>query len=146
MPFRKGIEILFSLREKYKDEGDDFMQMFGKLLMNSLYGENISKDITEELDFILKIGQAQNMMRSFWDFWRLPNGEHLVKLKQDDGFGCETDLKNTMPTHLGSFIVNNSKKIMKIFIPESDGLKTKNVYDSDTDSLYNEKNTSGCFR
>ena len=47
-PFRKVIEKLFALRQKYKDEGNDVMQLLVKLLMNSLYGENIRKDIEEK--------------------------------------------------------------------------------------------------
>ena len=47
-PFRKVIEKIFALRQKYKDEGNDVMQLLVKLLMNSLYGENIRKDIEEK--------------------------------------------------------------------------------------------------
>ena len=47
-PFRKVIDKLFALRQKYKDEGNDVMQLLVKLLMNSLYGENIRKDIEEK--------------------------------------------------------------------------------------------------
>ena len=47
-PFRKVIDKLFALRQKYKDDGNDVMQLLVKLLMNSLYGENIRKDIEEK--------------------------------------------------------------------------------------------------
>ena len=47
-PFRRVIDILFKLRKKYKDENNDVMQLLVKLLMNSLYGENIRKDIEEK--------------------------------------------------------------------------------------------------
>ena len=46
-PFRKVFDKLFALRRKYKDENNDVMQLLVKLLMNSLYGENIRKDIEE---------------------------------------------------------------------------------------------------
>ena len=46
--FRKVIDKLFALRQKYKDENNDVMQLLGKLLMNSLFGENIRKDIEEK--------------------------------------------------------------------------------------------------
>ena len=45
--FRKVFDKLFDLRQKYKDENNDVMQLLVKLLMNSLYGENIRKDIEE---------------------------------------------------------------------------------------------------
>ena len=46
-PFRKVIEKLFALRQKYKDEKNDLMQGLVKLIMNSLYGVQIRKDINE---------------------------------------------------------------------------------------------------
>ena len=68
----------------------------------------------------------------------MPNGEYIVNLKQDDGLECDTDLKNTMPAHLGSFILSNSKRIMNDFIREINAFKN-NVYYTDNDSLYIEK-------
>ena len=47
-PFRNVIDKIFALRQKYKDEGNDVMQLFVKILMNALYGENIRKDIDEK--------------------------------------------------------------------------------------------------
>ena len=47
-PFRKVIDKLFALRQKYKDENNDVMQLLVKLFMCSLYGENIRKDIEEK--------------------------------------------------------------------------------------------------
>ena len=46
-PFGKVIEKLFALRQKYKDEKNDLMQGLVKLIMNSLYGVQIRKDINE---------------------------------------------------------------------------------------------------
>ena len=47
-PFRNVIDKLFVLRQNYKDEGNDVMQLLVNLLMTSLYGENIRKDIEEK--------------------------------------------------------------------------------------------------
>ena len=46
-PFRKVIEKLFASRQKYKDEHNDLMQGLVKLIMNSLYGVQIRKDIDQ---------------------------------------------------------------------------------------------------
>ena len=46
-PFTKVIEKFFALRKKYKDEKNDLMQGLVKLVMNSLYGVQIRKDINE---------------------------------------------------------------------------------------------------
>ena len=47
-PFRKVIDKLFALRQNYKDENNEVMQLLVKLLKNSLYRENIRKDIEEK--------------------------------------------------------------------------------------------------
>ena len=46
-PFRKFIETLFALWQKYKDQGNDIMQGLVNLFMNSLYGAQVRKDIIE---------------------------------------------------------------------------------------------------
>ena len=46
-PFRKVIEKLFGLRQKFKDEHNDLMQRLVKLIMNGLYGVQIRKDIDQ---------------------------------------------------------------------------------------------------
>ena len=43
-------------------------------------------------------------MRKFYNIGNyLPISEFIVRLKQDGGLECETNIKNTMPAHLGSF-------------------------------------------
>ena len=46
-PFKKVIDKLFEPRQKYKDEINEVMQLLVKLIMNSLYGEFLRKDILE---------------------------------------------------------------------------------------------------
>ena len=46
-PFRKVIEKLFALRQKYKEEKNDLMQGLVIIIMNSLYGVQIRRDINE---------------------------------------------------------------------------------------------------
>ena len=57
-------------------------------------------------------------------------------MKQHEGEESEFDLKTIMPGHLGSFLLSISKKIIKTFIRENNGFKTKNVYFTDNGSLY----------
>ena len=47
-PIRRVVDRLFALRQKYKDENTDVMKLLVKLLVNSLYGENIRKDNEEK--------------------------------------------------------------------------------------------------
>ena len=73
------------------------------------------------------------------DYWRLANGNYIVKLSLDEGADSELEQKNTMPSQLAAFILSNSKRIMNNFINVIDGFKTNNVYYQDPDSLYIEK-------
>ena len=46
-PVRKNIEKFFALVQKNKDEGNDFLQGWVKLIINIRYGVQIRKDINE---------------------------------------------------------------------------------------------------
>ena len=106
-PFRKVIEKLFALRQKYKGEHNDLMQNLVKLIMNSLYGVQIRKDIDEFYE-----SKSQHWMETepdeyVLDYRKLPNGNGIVKTKKDDGLDCN-DLKTTLPSDLGAFVLSNS--------------------------------------
>ena len=138
-PFRKVMEKLFALRQKYKDEKNDLMQGLVKLIMNSLYGVQIRKDINESY-----YCRSENWMKTEFDedvldYWRLPNGIYIVKMKKDDGLDDDCDIKNTLPSVLRAFILSNSKRIMNNFIKEINGFYNNSIYYGDTDSLYIEK-------
>ena len=138
-PFRKVIEKLFALRQQYKDEKNDLMQGLVKLIMNSLYGVQIRKDINESY-----YCKSENWMKTEFDenvldYWKLPNGNYIVKMKKDDGLDDDCDIKNTLRSVLGAFILSNSKRIMNNFIREINGFYNNSIYYGDTDSLYIEK-------
>ena len=138
-PFRKVIEKLFALRQKYKDQKKDLMQGIVKLIMNSLYGVQIRRDISESYycksEFWMKTEFDENVL----DHSNLPNGNYIVKMKKDDGLDDDCDIKNTLPAVLGAFILSNSKRIMNNFIREINGFYNNSKYYGDTDSLYIEK-------
>ena len=106
-----------------------------RLIMNSIYGQTIRRDIEDE--FCCK---TENWMKTEYDervkdYWRLPNGHYIVQLSLDEGVDGEIDNKNTMPSQLGAFILSNSKRIMNNFVEVFDGFKSNNVFYQDTDSL-----------
>ena len=71
------------------------------------------------------------------DYWKLPNGNYIVKRKNDEGLDGDNNLKNTLPSHLGAFILSNSKKSLNIFIREkNNGFYKNDIYYGETDSLY----------
>ena len=137
-PFRKVIDILFKLRQKYKDEGNDVMQLLVKLLMNSLYGEQIRKDIEEKFACKSELWMQTEYDERVKDYWKISNINYIVKMIDDPGLEDEIKKINTMPLHLGAFVLSNSKRIMNNFIHAINGFYTNDVYYTDTDSLYIE--------
>ena len=81
-PFRKVIEKLFALRQKYKDEHNDLMQKLVKLIMNSLYGVQIRKDIDQSYKCKSQHWMETEYDENVLDYWKLPNGNYIVKLKK----------------------------------------------------------------
>ena len=138
-PFRKVIEKLFAVRQKYKDEHKDLMQGLVKLIKNSLYGVQIRKDIDQSYKCKSQHWMETEYDENVLDYWKLPNGNYIVKLKKDDGLESDNDVKNTLMSHLGAFILSNSKRIMNNFIREINGFYNNSIYYGDTDSSYIEK-------
>ena len=138
-PFKEIINNLFELRAKYKSESEDILQEMVKLIMNSLYGQTIRKDIEEEFCCKTEHWMKTEFDERVKDYWKLANGNYIVKLSLDEGIDKETEDKNTMPSQLGAFILSNSKRIMNNFVRIIDGFKKNSVYYQDTDSLYIEK-------
>ena len=79
------------------------------------------------------------------DYWKLPNGNYIVKFKKDDGLEGDNDVKNTLPRPLGAFILSNSKRIMNNFIREINGFHNNSIYYTDTNSLYIAKKILVCI-
>ena len=52
------------------------------------------------------------------DYWRLPNGNYIVKMTKDDGSDDDCDIENALPAVLGAFILGNGRRIMNNFIRE----------------------------
>ena len=137
-PFRKNIDKLFALRQKYKDENNDVMQLLVKLLMNGLYGEIIRKDIEEKFACKSEMWMMDNSDEGIKDYWKISGFIYIVKMIDDPGLEEEVKNLNTMPLHLGAFVLSNSKRIMNNFIHTINGFHTNNVYYTDCDSLYIE--------
>ena len=137
-PFKIVIEKFFALRQKYRDEKNDSMQWLNKLITNSLYGFRIRRDNESyycKPESWMKTDFDENVV----EFWKLPNGNYIVKKKKDDRLDDDCDIKNTLPADLGAFILSNSRRIMNEFIGEINGFYRNNIYYTDTDSLYIKK-------
>ena len=78
-PFRKVIEKIFVLRQRYKVESNDLKQKLVILIMNSLYGVQIRKDINESYKCKTQHWMETKNVDNVLDYWRLPNGNLIVK-------------------------------------------------------------------
>ena len=138
-PFRNVFDKLFSLRQKYKDEGSGVMQLLVKLLMNSLYGEKIRKDIEEKFACKSEAWIMSEFDERVTEYWKISGINYIVKMIDDAGIEDEVKKVNTIPLHLGAFVLSNSKRIMNNFIHATNGFYTNDVHYTDTDSLFIEK-------
>ena len=74
------------------------------------------------------------------DYRHLLDNKFRVELKTVEGNDVEgLDLKNTMPLHLGIFVLSKNERLMTDFVFAIDGFKEMKKYYSDTDSLYIEE-------
>ena len=115
------------------------MQLLVKLIMNSLCGEQIRKDIEESYQCISEMWMMTELDKRVLDYQKIDYGIYIVKLKDDGGLEDEVKKVNTLPPHLGVFVLSNSKRIMKNFIHAIDGFYSNGVYYTDCGSLYTEK-------
>ena len=103
-PFKKVVDKLFELRQKYKDKNNDVMQLLVKLITNSLYGEQIRKDIEESYHCKSEMCMMTEHDDRVLDYQKMKYGNYIEKLKDDEGLQDEVKKVNTMPLHLGAFV------------------------------------------
>ena len=72
-PFKSYIEKLFNKRLECKKNKDDVGDALVKLLMNSLYGKTVQKDITTENHIWNKSNLASKFDESVWNYEILPD-------------------------------------------------------------------------
>ena len=137
-PFEKVNDERFALRQKYKDDNNEVMQLLVILIMNALYGEFLQKDILESYECKSEAWMVIDYDERVLDYHKINFGNYFVKLKVDEGVECEVKKVDTLPLQLAGFILSNSKGIMKNFIHAIVGYYTNDVFYTDTDSFYLE--------
>ena len=115
-PFKKIIDELFALRQKYKDEGNEVMQLLVQLIVDALYGEFLRKEILESYKCKSELWMMTEYDERVIDYEKVNNGNYIVKLKDDEGLQDEVKKVNTLPLQLVVFILSNSRRIMNNFI------------------------------
>ena len=80
--------------------------MFVKVIMNSLSREQNRKNNEESYS-----GKSEHWVQTEYDervldYQKFIYGNYIVKLKDDAGLDDEVDKVNTMPLHLGDFVLS----------------------------------------
>ena len=116
-PFREFVLELYSLKAKFKNEKNKVGYAIVKLLLVSLYGKMVQKDIKTKTH----LWNENTLKKNYTDNVKYEKiGDDLYYVEEDIG----DDLpKLLMPSHLGSFILSHSKRIMNNVILEIDGFK-----------------------
>ena len=115
------------------------MQLLVKFNMNSLYDEQIGKNNEESYQCKSEMWMQREYDEGVLDYQKINWGIYFVKMKGDEGLQDEVKKVNTMPLHLGAFVLSNSQRIMNDFIQAISGFYSNDVHYTDTDSLYIEK-------
>jgi hypothetical protein len=131
---RDLIEFLFNKRAEYKKDKNPFQTII-KLLMNSMYGKSIQKEIDTELRFIPSKETEKYWVKNYYrieEANKIPNSKlHCFKIKKpiDDHFN------NVL---FGSMVLAMSKRIMNEVMCLAEDIGCK-IYYQDTDSLHIER-------
>ena len=70
-PFRKAIDKLFSLRQKFNDENNNVMQFLVRILLNNLYLETIRQDIEENFACKSEYWMMTENDEKTEDYWKM---------------------------------------------------------------------------
>ena len=106
--------------------------------MNSLYGEQFGKDIEEKIAHKSEYWMKSEYDGRVKDYWKISGINYILEMIDDPGLEEQVKKLNTMPLHMGAFVLTKSKRNMKIFIHAINGFFTSDLYYTDTDSLYTE--------
>ena len=129
-PFNRFIKRLFDQRLKYKKEENEVGSNLVKLLMNSLYGKTVQKDINTKLHvWITQTWYSMFDPDLMINCDKINDNQWLVEMKKEqteeapNASNKEQDATKLLPSHIGSFILSHSKRIMNNFVHLIDGFK-----------------------
>ena len=82
------------------------MQLLVKLLLNSLYGENIRKDLEEKFACKSEAWMTAEYDERVKEYWKISGIIYIVKMIDDEGLEDEVEKLNTMPLLQGAFVLS----------------------------------------
>ena len=141
-PYSDFVLDMHKKRNEYKKKGNDLSATQVKKVMCSVYGGNVRKDILDKYVCVSDDWIDREYDKSVKEIIPLENETYVIKKHIHEGkddFGLANKI-NTMPSHMGSYILSHSKRLMNEVIAHIDGFYKNNIYYSDTDSIYIHKN------
>ena len=136
-PFRDYILTLKEKRNEYKKKGDLVGSDCMKLLGNSLYGKTVQKDVKKEFHLWSEESLRTHFDSMIINYEKVNDHQYIVEREvEEPEVITPTKTTRLAPSHLGSFILAHSKRIMNNFIHVIDGFYKPEIYYTDTDSLY----------
>ena len=126
------------MRLEYEKQGNEVMQLLGIMFMNSLFWEQVRRDIEEKYACILECWMLSEYDERVREYRRLPMRNYIVKLLEDEVVEDSVKIVNTLPLHSGALVSLKTRRFMKNYIRVINGFGTKDWYYEDTDSSYFE--------
>jgi len=128
-PFANYVDHFYNTRLKAKANGQNTIDSLCKLLLNSIYGKTVTRDIEEKYIITSKREFALHKNdHTVKDFDFLSNGQVLMKIEERG--------KSFFPSQFGSYILAHSRRVMNDIVHAIDGFNTFKIWYTDTDSLY----------
>ena len=127
---REKIKELYEMRKEYK-KAKNPMELVIKLLLNSMYGKSIQKDILTTTEFVEGKDLEEYMMKhynSILEFNQLESGLTIVKTSNDI-----SKAYNNIP--VGILVLSMSKRIMNEVMCLAEDMNIP-MYYQDTDSIH----------
>ena len=107
-----------------KDEVNEVMQLLVKLLMSSLYGEQITKHFEGKFAYKSEAWMISEYDERVKDYSKRSGIFYNVRKIDDAGLEDEVKKLKTMPLHLRAFVLSNNKRFMNNFIHAISGFHT----------------------
>ena len=111
-PVGNVIDIIFDFRQKYEDEKNEVMQLLVKLILNSVHGKQIRRDIEKNFACKSEYSMFSEHDERIKEYWKISHSIYIVKMTDDAGMEDEVKKVYTMPLHPGVFVLNISKIFM----------------------------------
>ena len=126
-PYKDLVHDMCNKRNQYKKTGNDLQAVLVKKMGCSVYGSNVRRDILDKYVCVSDEWMSAEYDKSIKEIIPLDNKLYVIKKHIHEGkddFGLANKI-NTMPSHMGSYILSHSKRLMDDVFEHIDGFYKK---------------------